>query len=115
MDARRRIRRARKSRTISCGPAECGPRPAAVPAPAEAEARVFTMHAGAEWLATVVARLVSEDALDGFGTARLIVRFECLSDPFQSERVATAHAWSLAELPDETLRLLVAVQAVAQR
>jgi hypothetical protein len=73
------------------------------------------LRAGEEWLATVVARLVSEDALDGVGTARLILRFECLSDPFQTERVATAHAWSLADLPDETLRLLAAVQAVARR
>ena len=115
MDARRRVRRAKRSRTISCGTAECGPRPAAVPARPEAEARVFSMHGGSEWLATVVARLVSEDALDGIGTARLIVRFECLSDPFRSERVASAHAWNLAELPDETLRLLVSVPAVRMK
>jgi hypothetical protein len=73
------------------------------------------MPAGSEWLATVVARLVSEDAFDGIGSSRLIVRFECLSDPFQAERVATAHSWSLAELPDETLRLLASVRAVARR
>ncbi|MGH7718053.1 MAG: hypothetical protein ACREON_04315 [Gemmatimonadaceae bacterium] len=115
MSARRRVRRASGNRTISCGPGELEPGEWVVPAPAAAPARVVALQGGSRWLVTVVARLLSEDVVDGTEAARLILRFECLSDPFRAERVTTANAWSLDEMPDEALRALASVPAARYR
>ena len=77
---------------------------AAAPSHTTADARVISLHDGSRWLVTVVARLVSEDIVTGTETARLVIRFECLSHPHRSARVATLRARSLHAVDDETLR-----------
>ena len=104
MRSRRRIRRSnRPRRTISCGAADRAPLDVSVPASPTAEARVITLQDGARWLATVVARLVSEDVATGAEIARLVLRLECLTQP-HPVRVATVRARTLHSTPDETLR-----------
>jgi len=75
-------------------------------------ARVVTLDDGTRWLATVVARLVSEDMIMGFGSARLIVRLQSLTFPEYPARVATVRARELHSVDDEILRALAAAAAV---
>ena len=75
-------------------------------------ARVVTLDDGTRWLATVVARLVSEDMITGYGSARLIVRLQSLSCPEYPARVATVRARELHSVDDEVLRALAAAAAV---
>jgi hypothetical protein len=77
-------------------------------APAEPTdpARVVTLDDGTRWLATVVARLVSEDMVIGQGSARLIVRLQSLTFPELPARVATVRARELHSVEDEVLRAL---------
>ena len=102
----RRIRRKTITRRISCGGAEHEPPAMIAPASPSAEARVITLRGGARWLVTVVARLVSEDLESGTQSARLVLRFECLSQPHRPVRVATMRARTLHSVDDETLRAL---------
>ena len=71
-------------------------------------ARVVTLDDGTRWLATVVARLVSEDIVMGQGSARLLVRLQSLTDPEIPARVATVRARELHSVDDEVLRALAA-------
>lgn len=75
-------------------------------------ARVVTLDDGTRWLVTVVARLVSEDMVMGYGSARLIVRLESLTFPEYPARVATVRARELHSVDDEVLRALAAASAV---
>src|SRR5437868_204559 len=86
--------------------------PANAPAEPTDPARVVTLDDGTRWLATVVARLVSEDMIVGFGSARLLVRLESLSFPERPAQVATVRARELHSVDDEVLRALVATSAV---
>lgn len=89
---------------------------ASTPANAQDEstdpARVVTLDDGTRWLATVVARLVSEDMVFGYGSARLLVRLESLTFPERPARVATVRARELHSVDDEVLRALAATSAV---
>jgi len=82
--------------------------PAHAPAEPMEPARVVTLDDGTRWLATVVARLVSEDMVMGHGSARLLVRLESLTDPEIPARVATVRARELHSVDDEVLRALAA-------
>jgi hypothetical protein len=82
--------------------------PAHAPAEPTDPARVVTLDDGTRWLATVVARLVSEDMVMGQGSARLLVRLESLTDPEIPARVATVRARELHSVDDEVLRALAA-------
>ncbi|MBK5189154.1 MAG: hypothetical protein JJD97_12995 [Gemmatimonadaceae bacterium] len=86
--------------------------PGSAPAEPTEPARVVTLDDGTRWLATVVARLVSEDTLTGCGSARLIVRLVSVSFPDRQARVATVRARALHSVDDEVLRALVATSAV---
>ena len=89
---------------------------AGTPANAQGEptdpARVVTLDDGTRWLATVVARLVSEDMIYGYGSARLLVRLESVTFPERPARVATVRARELHSVDDEVLRALAAASAV---
>ncbi len=111
----RRIRRSIVPRRISCGEAEHEPPAVIAPASPSAEARVITLRGGARWLVTVVARLVSEDLESGTESARLVVRFECLSQPHRPVRVATVRARTLHSVDDETLCALASSPAARAR
>jgi hypothetical protein len=82
--------------------------PEQAPAEPTEPARVVTLDDGTRWLATVVARLVSEDMVIGQGSARLLVRLESLSYPEIPARVATVRARELHSVNDEVLRALAA-------
>ena len=82
--------------------------PEHAPAEPTEPARVVTLDDGTRWLATVVARLVSEDMITGQGSARLLVRLESLSIPEIPARVATVRARELHSVDDEVLRALAA-------
>jgi hypothetical protein len=82
------------------------------PAEPTEPARVVTLDDGTRWLATVVARLVSEDTITGYGAARLLVRLESLTYPDRPARVATVRARALHSVDDEVLRALAATSAV---
>jgi hypothetical protein len=86
--------------------------PANAPAAPTDPARVVTLDDGTRWLATVVARLVSEDMIIGYGSARLLVRLESLTVPDLPAQVATVRARELHSVDDEVLRALVATSAV---
>jgi hypothetical protein len=86
--------------------------PVHVPAEPMDPARVITLDDGTRWLATVVARLVSEDMVFGYGSARLLVRLESLTFPERPVRVATVRARALHSVDDEVLRALAATSAV---
>ena len=86
--------------------------PERVPVEPEAAARVVTLDDGTRWQATVVARLVSEDTLTGFGSARLLVRLDSLTFPERPARVATVRARELHSVDDDVLRALAATSAV---
>jgi hypothetical protein len=106
--SRRRIRRSpRPRRAISCGAADRAPLAAAVPASPNAEARIVTSHGGTRWLATVVARLVSEDVATGAEITRLVLRLESLTQPRHPVRIATVRARTLQSIPDDALRSLL--------
>ena len=78
MGAFRSIRRTPLSRNVLRDTANTSA-PAHAPAEPTDPARVVTLDDGTRWLATVVARLVSEDMLIGQGSARLLVRLESLT------------------------------------
>jgi len=86
--------------------------PANAPGEPTDPARVVTLDDGTRWLVTVVARLVSEDMIVGFGSARLLVRLESLTFPERPAQVATLRARELHSVDDEVLRALVATSAV---
>jgi hypothetical protein len=111
MGAFRSIRRASSSRTTSRDDANATA-PVHPPADPTDPARVITLDDGTRWLATVVARLVSEDMIYGYGSARLLVRLESLTFPDRPARVATVRARELHSVDDEALRALVATSAV---
>ena len=85
--------------------------PANAPVEPTDPARVVTLDDGTRWLATVVARLVSEDMIVGFGSARLLVRLQSLTFPERPAQVATVRARELHSVDDEVLRALVATSA----
>ncbi|HJU88313.1 MAG TPA: hypothetical protein VJ672_02920 [Gemmatimonadaceae bacterium] len=103
---RRGIRRV-VNRTIACGPDDCAPRPATAPADPAAPARVVNLAGGTKWLATLVARLNSQDLENGASSTRLILRFESLTDPDRQPRIHSVNADSLEEMDESVLRTLV--------
>jgi hypothetical protein len=111
MGAFRSIRRTPSPRNAFRDEANAG---APVHAPGEPTdpARVVTLDDGTRWLATVVARLVSEDMIIGYGSARLLVRLESLTFPERPARVVTVRARALHSVDDEALRALAATSAV---
>lgn len=82
--------------------------PERAPAEPTEPARIVTLDDGTRWLATVVARLVSEDMVIGQGSARLLVRLESLNYPEIPARVATVRARELHSVNDDVLRALAA-------
>jgi hypothetical protein len=108
-----RNRRQTPPRTISCGNAASLHELA--PASPDAPARVVALRGGTRWLVTVVARLVSEDTAAGVETARLVLRFECLTQPHRPVRVATVRARALDQVGDDALRALIAVPAPREK
>ncbi|MEO8879171.1 MAG: hypothetical protein ABI446_02125 [Gemmatimonadaceae bacterium] len=114
MGAARKIRRTSSLRSAQRDGVDAGA-PAMAPAMAPAEpteaARVVTLDDGTRWQATVVARLVSEDMLTGYGSARLLVRLDSLTFPDRPSRVATVRARSLHSVDDEVLCALAATSA----
>jgi hypothetical protein len=110
MGAFRSIRRTPLHRNVLRGTANTTA-PAHAPAEPMDPARVVTLDDGTRWLATVVARLVSEDMVIGHGSARLLVRLESLTCPELPARVATVRARELHSVDDEVLRALAATAA----
>jgi hypothetical protein len=111
---RRGVRRP-ATRGIACGPDDCAPRPAAAPADPLAPARVVTLASGSKWLATLVARLNSQDLESGSTSTRLILRFESLTDPNRQPRIHSVNAESLEAMDDVALRALVSRPATKAR
>jgi hypothetical protein len=111
MGAFRSIRRTSSLRNEPRSEAHVGA-PVNVAAEPTDPARVVTLDDGTRWLATVVARLVSEDMVFGYGSARLLVRLESLTFPERPVRVATVRARALHSVDDEVLRALAATSAV---
>lgn len=111
MGAVRNIRRTSSLRSAERDGADAGA-PELRPAKSTEAARVVTLDDGTRWQATVVARLVSEDTLTGFGSARLLVRLDSLTFPDRPARVATVRARALHSVDDEVLRALAATSAV---
>ena len=107
MGAFRSIRRTPLSRNVLQDTANTRV-PELAPAEPTDPARVVTLDDGTRWLATVVARLVSEDMVIGQGSARLIVRLQSLTFPELPARVATVRARELHSVEDEVLRALAA-------
>jgi hypothetical protein len=107
MGAFRSIRRTSLPRNILRGAANASA-PEYAPAEPRDPARVVTLDDGTRWLATVVARLVSEDMVMGQGSARLLVRLESLTEPGIPARVATVRARELHSVDDDVLRALAA-------
>lgn len=85
------------------------------PESADAETRVITLSGGVAWLVTVVARLVSEDASGDTESARMVLRMECLSQPYRTVRVATVRASTLRTVDERRLRMLSSVPAIRSR
>lgn len=96
---------------MACGPGGVGSS-AGLPVEPTDPARVVVLDDGTRWLATVVARLLSEDVVTGYESARLIVRLESLTFPDRPARVATLRARALHSVDDEVLRALAATSAV---
>ena len=69
--------------------------------------RVVRLASGMRWRATMVARLISEDAVLGHESARLVLRLECLSLKKRALRVAVTGARSLEDVSDDALRELI--------
>jgi hypothetical protein len=111
MGAFRNIRRTPPLPSASRAGGETGVPEMAPAEPAE-EARVVTLDDGTRWQVTVVARLVSEDTVTGYGSARLLVRLDSMTFPDRPQRVATVRARELHSVEDEVLRALVATSAV---
>jgi hypothetical protein len=107
MGAYRGIRRTALPRNVLRAAANTSV-PEHAPAEPTDPARVVTLDDGTRWLATVVARLVSEDMVMGQGSARLLVRLESLTDPGIPSRVATVRARELHSVDDDVLRALAA-------
>ena len=107
MGAFRSIRRTALSRNVLRDAANTSV-PERAPAEPTDSARVITLDDGTRWLATVVARLVSEDMIMGQGSARLLVRLQSLTAPETPARVATVRARALHSVDDEVLRALAA-------
>jgi len=105
MGAFRSIRRTALSRNVLRDAANTSV-PERAPAEPTDSARVITLDDGTRWLATVVARLVSEDMIMGQGSARLLVRLQSLTAPETPARVATVRARALHSVDDEVLRAL---------
>jgi hypothetical protein len=110
MGAFRSIRRTSPLRKEPRSEASLGA-PVYVPAEPMDPPRVITLDDGTRWLATVVARLVSEDIVFGYGSARLLVRLESLTFPERPARVATVRARVLHSVDDEVLRAIAATSA----
>jgi hypothetical protein len=91
------------SRRTVCDGAENG-----APAEPSEPARVVTLDDGTRWLVTVVARLVSEGALTGCGSARLTVRIDSMTLSGRPSRVASVRARALHSVDDDALRALAA-------
>ena len=111
MGAVRNFRRTSSLRSAGRDGADAGA-PELPPAEPMEAARVVTLDDGTRWQATVVARLLSEDTVTGFGSARLLVRLESLTYPDRPARVATVRARELHSVDDEVLRALAATSAV---
>jgi hypothetical protein len=111
MGAFRSIRRTPSRRSEPRSETHVGA-PVNIPAEPTDPARVVTLDDGTRWLVTVVARLVSEDMVFGYGSARLLVRLESLTFPERPVRVATVRARALHSVDDEVLRALAATSAV---
>jgi hypothetical protein len=81
-------------------------------APAEPDPpRFVTLDDGTRWLATVVARLLSEDMVTRYESARLVVRLASLTVPDLPARVAILRARALHSVDDGVLRRLAATPA----
>ena len=111
MGAFRSTRRTSPLRSAQRSVADAGV-PETTPAEPTEAARVVTLDDGTRWQATVVARLVSEDTLTGYGSARLLVRLDSLTFPDRPAWVATVRARSLHSVDDEMLCALAATSAV---
>lgn len=111
MGAFRNSRRTSPLRSAQRSVADAGVRENTPAEPTET-ARVVTLDDGTRWQATVVARLVSEDTLTGYGSARLLVRLDSLTFPDRPSRVVTVRARALHSVDDEVLRALAATSAV---
>ena len=77
------------------------------PADTSGEMRVVRLEGGIRWRATVVARLVSEDIAAARASARLVLRFECLTAARPPKRGMIAGVNSLAGVSDDALRALI--------
>lgn len=81
----------------------------------DVERRIISLSGGVDWLITVVARLVSEGGERSSEDARLVLRFECLTHPHRTTRVATVRARTLRTVDERRLRTLVRVPATRSR
>lgn len=115
MGTRCGVRRKGRGRTLECGAEACAPTVSVAAPPDDAETRIISLSGGVDWLATVVARLVSDDVGRGPQCARLVVRLECLTHPYRTVRVATVRARTLRTVDERRLRMLVRVPAVRTR
>lgn len=113
MGTRNGVRGEGRGRMIERGGEVCARAVSVTAPPDDAETRIISLSGGVDWLVTVVARLVSEDV--GRGTARLVVRIECLTHPYRTVRVATVRARTLRTVDERRLRTLVRVPAVRSR
>lgn len=103
MAPRPRLRPAHRDRPVSGGVGVRARPAGGEPARADADARVITLRGGVRWLVTVVARLLSEDVATGRESARLVLRFECLTQPSRPVRVATVRARTLQAVSEGAL------------
>ena len=65
------------------------------------EERIVRLDGGVRWRASVVARLISEDIAAASASARLVLRFECLTAARPPKR------GSIADVSDDALRALI--------
>ncbi len=72
-----------------------------------AGSRIVRLPSGVSWRATVVARLVSDEAAAGRENARLVVQLECLSMRRRALRVIVPGARSLDAVSESALRELI--------
>ena len=71
------------------------------------EERIVRLDGGVRWRASVVARLISEDVAAARASARLVLRFECLTAARPPKRASIAGASALADVSDDALRALI--------
>ena len=107
MDRGRGARGKGHSRTGRCGAVRRAQAPRVAVPRDDAETRIISLSGGVDWLATVVARLVSEDAGREGRDARIVVRVECLTHPYRAVRVATLRATTLRTVDERRLRTIV--------